>query len=164
MEIDSIKPVSSEEQVEATALLAHDIWTQHYNPIIGAEQVDYMLAKFQSKEAISKQQKEGFEYFLMGGSKPIGYLCLKPENSALFISKIYLKATERRKGYGKQMMDFAMQKAKHLDLNTLRLTVNKYNDKTIAAYEKMGFSKKREVVFDIGNGYIMDDYEMELNL
>ena len=153
--------VSSASQIETTAQLASEIWTQHYTPIIGAEQVAYMLSKFQSKEAITQQITDGYLYYLLG-TKPIGYLCLKVEDTSLFISKIYLKSDQRGKGYGKQMMDFATEKAQQLDLNTLRLTVNKYNNKTIAAYEKMGFSKKREVIFDIGNGYIMDDYEMEI--
>ena len=32
------------------------------------------------------------------------------------------------------------------------------------AYEKMGFFKNQELVMDIGNGYVMDDYEMIRNL
>ena len=46
----------------------------------------------------------------------------------------------------------------------IELTVNKYNSGTIAAYEKMGFEKVRPAVFDIGGGYIMDDYIMKKSL
>jgi ribosomal protein S18 acetylase RimI-like enzyme len=159
-----LSPVSSTEQIETTAQLAAEIWTQHYTAIIGAEQVAYMLAKFQSKAAITQQISEGYQYYLLDSKNPSGYLCLKQEDNALFISKIYLKANQRGKGFGKVMMEFTKNQAINLGVNELRLTVNKYNTKTISAYEKMGFSKKREVVFDIGNGYIMDDYEMILNL
>ena len=71
-----------------------------------------------------------------------------------------MRHTERGKGYGKAMMNLAIDYANNHNLKHLRLTVNKYNTKTISAYEKMGFVKKREIVFDIGNGYVMDDYEM----
>lgn len=143
-----------------TALLAKQIWTQHYTPIIGTEQVVYMLGKFQSKEAIARQITEGYQYTLWFTNSPIGYLSLLHKTDCLFISKIYLLQQERGKGYGKQMMEYAMAEAKAGSHSCIRLTVNKYNSNTISAYEKLGFVKKREVVFDIGNGYVMDDYEM----
>lgn len=161
--IDLLK-VTSQEDVFSTAVLASAIWKQHYTPIIGIEQVNYMLDKFQSETAINDQIKNGFEYFLAVADGPIGYLSLKTEKDTLFISKIYLVKSERGKGYGKNMMNFAKTYAKQKKLEKLRLTVNKYNLLSIEAYEKMGFTKKRAVVFDIGNGYIMDDYEMELTL
>ncbi|PCJ65707.1 MAG: GNAT family N-acetyltransferase [Bacteroidetes bacterium] len=124
-----------------------------------------MLDKFQSIDVMTQQISEGYLYYLLRGNSQLGYLCIKEEEEqSLFISKIYLKANQRGNGYGKQMMEFAMKKALELNLSQLRLTVNKYNSKTIAAYERMGFIKKREVVFDIGNGYVMDDYEMVLKL
>ena len=36
--------VSTEYQIEIVESLAREIWTEHYIPIIGKEQVDYMLA------------------------------------------------------------------------------------------------------------------------
>ncbi|MEG2601476.1 MAG: GNAT family N-acetyltransferase, partial [Carnobacterium sp.] len=50
------------------------------------------------------------------------------------------------------------------DLLKIQLTVNKYNDKSIAAYKKMGFVTVKEQVADIGGGYIMDDFVMEYSL
>lgn len=123
-----------------------------------------MVDKFQSVPAISEQIKNGFQYYLVIKENPIGYLSIKTEVDTLFISKIYLEKSERGKGYGKRMMRFAEDHAKQKSLTKLRLTVNKYNDQSISAYEKMGFVKKRAVVFDIGNGFIMDDFEMELTL
>ena len=42
------------------------------------------------------------------------------------------------------------------------MTVNRNNTGSVAAYEKMGFQKVREQVAEIGGGYVMDDYIMEL--
>ncbi len=43
--------------------LAYSIWREHYTPIIGRHQVEYMLEKFQSKEALLNQiEKEGYIY------------------------------------------------------------------------------------------------------
>ncbi len=156
------KQVVSEGDITTVATLAKQIWTQHYVPIIGRSQVDYMLAKFQDETAIAAQIEKGYSYTLWHNPEPIGYLCLLHQNDGLFISKIYLLLDERGKGYGKKMMTYAIAEAKVNKHKYIRLTVNKYNDKSIAAYEKLGFIKKREVVFDIGKGYSMDDFEMEL--
>jgi ribosomal protein S18 acetylase RimI-like enzyme len=152
--------VSSDFQIEQVSQLAFEVWTQHYTPIIGSEQVAYMLDKFQSVAAIKSQLADGFLYFILEAELHIGYLAVKVENTSLFISKIYLLEQYRNRGYGKQMTSFAKDVAITHHCNELRLTVNKYNTDTIKAYEKLGFVKKRDVVFDIGNDYIMDDYEM----
>ena len=44
------------------------------------------------------------------------------------------------------------------------LTVNKGNTDSIAVYLKSGFVVREEAVFDIGSGYVMDDYVMEKRL
>jgi ribosomal protein S18 acetylase RimI-like enzyme len=155
-----IHHVTSDEQIEQVVSLAFEIWTEHYTSIIGIEQVNYMLDKFQSNSVIKQQIDEGLHYFLLGNDKPMGYLALKLESQDLFVSKIYLLASFRNQGYGKLLMQFTENFGQENNCTQLKLTVNKYNLTTIKAYKKLGFTQKREVVFDIGNGYIMDDYEM----
>ena len=46
-------------------------------------------------------------------------------------------------------------------LSMIYLTVNKQNLSSIAVYEKLGFVRARELVTEIGNGFVMDDYVME---
>jgi ribosomal protein S18 acetylase RimI-like enzyme len=48
-------------------------------------------------------------------------------------------------------------------IETIELNVNKYNS-AVSFYEKMGFERIREMVLDIGQGYVMDDYVMQLRL
>jgi hypothetical protein len=63
-----MRSVSTPGDIDAVASLAHDIWIQHYVPIIGQEQTDYMLAKFQSEPAISRQIADGHQYFFTIGT------------------------------------------------------------------------------------------------
>lgn len=160
-----ISRVTNSEDFLLTQTMAHQIWTQHYTPIIGAEQVSYMLEKFQSVAAMQKQVAEGYEYYLIyDGEKAVGYFSFLPEKEGLFLSKIYVLAEMRGKGFGRKAMEYLEQQAIQRGLRSIRLTVNKYNTKSIEAYLKMDFEKIRPVVFDIGQGFIMDDFEMKKNL
>lgn len=142
--------------------LAQIIWTEHYTPIIGKNQVDYMLEKFQSAAAMQKQVDDGYAYFMLKeNSRLIGYLAFKEENEELFLSKIYVEASLRGKGYGRKALHFLEEQAREKHLKAIRLTVNKYNTKSIDAYLKMGFERTRALVMDIGSGFVMDDYEMK---
>lgn len=154
--------VSTDNQIEIVASLAREIWTEHYIPIIGKEQVDYMLDKFQSKQAISEQIRTGVLYFLMKEDNEfIGYIAVQPKSVELFLSKIYVKSSRRAKGYGKKAVQFAETFAQKLGLRKIVLTVNKSNVNSIKAYEKIGFRNVGSLVQDIGNNFVMDDYKME---
>ncbi len=154
--------VSTENQIEIVESLAREIWTEHYLPIIGKEQVDYMLDRFQSKSAISEQMRTGVIYFLMReDEESIGYLAVQPRDEELFLSKIYVKSSRRAKGYGKKAVHYAERLAHERGLQKIVLTVNKNNAGAIRAYEKIGFKNVSSLVQDIGGGFIMDDYRME---
>jgi diphthamide synthase (EF-2-diphthine--ammonia ligase) len=85
--------VSTENQIETVESLAREIWTEHYVPIIGKGQVDYMLDRFQSGKAISEQIRAGLLYFLIEeDSEFIGYIAVQPKGDELLLSKIYVKS------------------------------------------------------------------------
>ncbi len=143
--------------------LADVIWRKHYIPITGVGQVEHMLKKYQTAQAISKQvEDEGFEYFIVAYNKiPVGYIAIRKEEDKLFLSKIYVLSAYRGKKIGKAAMQFVEEKARMYGLKTIMLTVNKNNTNSIKAYEKLGFVNVRALVKDIGAGYVMDDYQME---
>ena len=158
--------VITDSQIRTTAGLARDIWAEHYIAIIGINQVDYMIDKFQSEDAIADQvQNKGYIYYLIEEKKQaIGYFAVIQEDDALFLSKLYIQKTMRRKGIGRKTIDFIKIIALEKGLGRITLTVNKNNIGPIAAYEKFGFVNIGPVVQDIGGGFIMDDYKMELKL
>lgn len=157
-----IVPAHHTADLQAIETFASGIWHEHYTPIIGKEQVVYMLHKFQSLAAMQQQITEGYRYYsLFLNHERVGYLAAQPREEHLFLSKIYFSKNQRGKGLGRKAIAYLVQKAKELQLPAIQLTVNKYNEATIATYEKMGFINLREAVFDIGQGYIMDDYVME---
>ncbi|MUP14846.1 GNAT family N-acetyltransferase [Ancylomarina euxinus] len=156
---------NTESDFQIIAELSSIIWKEHYTDIIGSRQVDYMLKKYQSVEAIKDQIEEGALYYLITHQgSTVGYLSYYKKADCLFLSKIYILKEYRGKGIGKKTMHYLETTAEHLGYKTLSLTVNKNNIETIKAYEKMGFKQVRDIVIDIGNDFIMDDYIMEKEL
>ncbi len=142
--------------------LASTIWHEHYTSIIGLDQVEYMIRKFQTTTAIEAQVKQGYYYYLAYYNDiPAGYLSIKKEDDALFLSKIYIQKEYRGKGLGKTAMEFITQQAYKLNCTKITLTVNINNSKSIKAYENMGFVNTGQIVHDIGSGFVMDDYTMQ---
>lgn len=158
-----IESINSKAVTEAVASIAREIWTEHYSPIIGQEQVDYMLENFQSSEAIARDQAAGFEYFsIKDDDQLVGYLSFinERENRSVFLSKIYIHSSVRGTGIGAKTMAFIIDQGRKYDAKTLWLTVNKKNDNSIAWYRNQGFAIVDTVVADIGGGFVMDDYKM----
>jgi ribosomal protein S18 acetylase RimI-like enzyme len=158
----TIIDVSTENHMDSIVSLAREIWTEHYVPIIGKQQVEYMLAKYQSKQAVKDQIASGTLYFLIDeGHSFIGYIAVHPRGDELFLSKIYLRSSHRARGYGKKALQFVETLARERGLRKIALTVNKNNTTAIRAYEKIGFRNVGSLVQDIGSGFVMDDYAME---
>jgi ribosomal protein S18 acetylase RimI-like enzyme len=159
----NIEPVETPDAVARVAALAETIWREHFTPIIGADQVAYMLDRFQSAEAIAAQLDEGVHYFLLvDESAPVGYMALIPETDRLMISKLYILAEHRGRGVGRAAVAMAQAEARCRGLPVVYLTVNRFNHASIAAYRRLGFAIAGEVKKDIGGGFVMDDYQMEM--
>ncbi|MGB5317367.1 MAG: GNAT family N-acetyltransferase [Robiginitalea sp.] len=157
----SFTVVKTPPEVARVAELAGIIWKEHYIPIIGKAQVDYMLEKFQSAPAIEKQLVEGICYVsIKTDGITQGYMAFERQGKTLFLSKIYLLDSFRGLGIGKVAMSFLEEKAHALGCKQIALTVNKYNNQSINAYLRLGFEKKEGKITDIGGGFVMDDYLM----
>lgn len=151
------------EDISTVQQLAREIWEEHYLPIIGQQQIDYMLDLFYATEKIQKELEDGvFWEILYLENEAIGYLVCEVEEENIQLSKLYLKSKVRGKGLGKFLIDRSKEIAKENNKNSIRLNVNKNNTQSIAFYERVGFLKVEEGVFDIGNGYFMDDFIYEM--
>ena len=152
---------TSPKDLQRVQELAEEIWREHYIPIIGLEQVEYMLSRFQSAEAIAEQIGQGYVYYLMlARGEPAGYLAYvrDPDGVSLQLSKIYVRPGERGSGLGKAGLRLVQDHCLRLGLDRIRLTVNKNNSDSIAWYRRMGFEYAGAQVADIGGGFVMDDY------
>lgn len=169
---------TNEAGIRRMSALATRIVRAHFDPIVGTEQNDYMIERFQTPEAIAQQIQEGFEYYFVlppkepqrddgtkKGTRPLGFLALRAqEDRELYLSKFYLDEEMRGKGYSHPMMRFVTRRARKLGCDHVTLRVNRKNYQAILAYEHLGFVRVGEVRTDIGNGFVMDDFVYELDL
>lgn len=158
--------VSTKEQIELSAKLAEEIWSEYYTPIIGKEQVEYMIVNFQSEKAIVEQIDSGswVYYLIYDMAKAVGYFAFQVKLDEIFLSKLYLTDHNRGQGIARKVVKFLENVTAENCLNKISLTVNKNNKGAIAAYEKLGFVNIEAAITDIGNGFVMDDFIMEKKL
>ena len=160
-------PISTRQDILNLARLAGEIWREYFPPLIGRDQVEYMLAQFQSATAIEEQIVSGAIYaYILEKNKPIGYISVvqRSDDDTLFLSKFYLKQPYRGRGAGYIALCSIQDMARAVGVRTITLTVNRHNRLALDAYRRMGFEIIGEKVTDIGGGYIMDDYQMSLTV
>lgn len=158
--------VETEQDKRKLADLAAAIWNEYWPSLIGQDQTDYMVASFQSFDAIDRDMRENaYEYWFLvdDAGEVVGYTGghAEPETNRFFISKIYLLSNARGKHYASKVIAFYDDLCRERGYKAMYLTVNKHNDLAIRAYEAKGFKTIEAVETDIGKGFIMDDFIME---
>ena len=148
--------------------LARQIWPSTYAHIISQAQIDFMLDWMYSFAALQEQFEEGHEFYILNtAGSDSGFIALELVNyegtAELKINKLYVLPTLQRKGAGRSLINKAIERAQESHATSIFLQVNKANEAK-NFYLKLGFEIREEAVFDIGNGFIMDDYIMALAL
>ena len=160
---------------ETLAQLAEKIWRAHYTKIIGSAQVDYMLADRYTPEKLRLylDADDRWLMLLRMDDRAVGYCSyalaenpgeMKPpeiKSGEMKLEQLYVLPELQGQGLGRLMLRHFEEQARARGCRTLVLQVNKRNDIAVAFYRKAGFSVREEAVFDIGNGFVMDDYVME---
>ena len=160
----SLDPLT-EADFGTVASLGERIWRTHYITMISLAQIEYMLAGRYAPEKLRAYlgaADRGLELLRLDGV-PVGYCSysLTGTSGELKLEQLYLLQEHQGKGLGGLMLRHVEAQARAKGCGTLMLTVNKGNTGSIAVYRKSGFTLREEAVFDIGNGFVMDDYVME---
>jgi ribosomal protein S18 acetylase RimI-like enzyme len=153
---------AAEGDIPMLRQLAERIWRDYYPSIIGQAQVDYMLPRMYAKGVIRKEIAEGVVWELaFSRNDVVGFLSIGLDSSGRAkLHKLYLETSAHGRGFGQQLIDRAIEISRQLGATGIWLQVNKQNIRAIRAYERAGFHRESEAVFDIGGGFVMDDYIM----
>ena len=147
-----IKKADTDEQIRQIAALARIIWNEHFTPIIGKDQVDYMVEKFQSYPALKKQLDDGYEYYqIFNSGEFCGYTGIHPgEDGRLFLSKLYIRKDHRGRHLATRVFDFLTDLCRERGYSAVWLTCNKHNNNSLCIYRHLGFQTIDTQEADIG--------------
>lgn len=158
---------ATQQDIPLIQNLARRSWENAYAEILSDEQMEYMLSEMYSQTELGKHFKHSnYHYYLIMDENTnsfegfIGYEHHYEENTTK-LHRIYLVPESKGKGFGKEALQFLNRKVSENGDRRIILNVNKNNDAR-RFYESQGYHVYDEGVFDIGNGFVMDDYLMEL--
>jgi len=148
--------------------LARRIWHHHYPGIISVEQIDYMLARGYVAAVLETFLTTPGSGLVLARADdvPVGFAAwYRPgEPATTKLDKLYVLQEHQGRGIGRRLIAHVEAAARDDAASVLILNVNKHNAASIATYDHCGFVVHEEVVVDIGNGLVMDDYVMSKRL
>ena len=146
--------------------VASQSWRKHYPGILSNEQIEYMLEQMYSETELQNHfENPNYHYYLLGDKeKTLGIMGFENhyEEKTTKLHRIYITEEGKGKGLGKEAIQFLKNQILEVGDQRIILAVNKQNP-SYHFYLSQGFKVYEEGVFDIGNGFVMDDYLMEWN-
>ena len=154
--------IKTKSEIECLVELIREIWPEVFIPIIGEEQVDYMLVHYQGEAVIAAEIENGIRYFFIEDSDMlIGYFAYSLEEDNLAISKIYLKKSLRGFGLSSKVFSYLEEVAQENNKGKLSLRVNRSNKQAVEVYLRQGFEIVKIVDQPFGEKFFLNDYCME---
>lgn len=159
-----LRPIRTGYDINSVADLASQIWHEHFTPILGQAQVEYMLRTFQSPEAIRKAiDDDGYRYYFIRtpAGETAGYCAVRLLPDALYLSKLYIAKSFRGRKLAVAIIESLCRTAAGENRTVIRLNCNRFNKTTLAIYDRLGFRIIKEEKESIGNGFYTDDFVLE---
>ncbi len=158
---------AKEEDISIISDLAEQIWPQTYSSYISEVQLRFMLNKMYNKGELLDQLQNGHIFLIASeNGKELGFAgfsIIDAPNKIYKLHKLYVLPEMHGKGLGKLLINEVVNLAVRKGGKTLQLNVNR-NNNAKDFYIKAGFNIKETVDLDIGNGFFMNDYVMELSI
>lgn len=153
----------SAADVDAVQSLARTVWQATYPALISQAQIDAMLAERYAAPSIRAQLKSPRDAWWIarqdGSVVAFAHAHLAPPDCKL--DKLYVDPARQRSGIGAALLAAVSAWGRAQQATRLWLQVNRGNTQAIRAYEKYGFRIVEARVFEIGQGFVMDDYILE---
>ena len=155
------------DQIPVIQELAKKSWKSTYLNILSKEQLEYMLQMMYSESVLKTHfNHPNYLYYLIQEQDVfLGFIGIEfhYEDKTTKLHRIYFIQEAQGKGLGKKALNFIKEEVKKIGDKRITLAVNK-NNQAKSFYESQGFNVYDEGIFDIGNGFVMDDYLMEFVL
>lgn len=152
--------------VDAVSALAREIWQATYPSLISQAQIDAMLSERYAPATLRAQLDDPAHAWWVArdGEALVGFAHAHLTPPDCKLDKLYVHPHCQRRGIGRQLFEVSRQWSRQHGAQRIWLQVNRGNAQAIAAYQRYGFRIRESRVFDIGNGFVMDDHIMEQGL
>jgi len=160
-----VRPLNTKDIAPVSAL-ARVVWQSTYPALISQAQIDAMLADRYSPAYIRVQRLDPTHGWWVAHQDQtlVGFAHAILDSTDCKLDKLYVHPDTQRQGVGRALLLAIQQWARQRHAGRLWLQVNRGNTQAITAYQKYGFRIVESRVFDIGEGFVMDDHLMELRL
>jgi len=154
------------QQVDAVGALARTVWQTTYPALISQAQIDFMLAGRYAADRIAAQLNDPRHAWWVAQRNQVlaGFAHASLDDSGCKLDKLYVHQDSQRQGIGRALLEAVRDWAQKQGARRLWLQVNRGNTQALAAYRQYGFRIVESRVFEIGDGFVMDDHIMELSL
>ena len=155
-----------EADIPTLRALAERTWRVSYAGMITPGQIDYMLAWMYAPEQIARELRGGVAWELaLVDDAPAGFFSLTLENGGRAkLNKLYVAPERQRRGIGAALLQRAETVAAECGAREVWLQVNKRNEGARRMYERAGYAVESAAVFEIGGGFVMDDFLLRREL
>ena len=150
--------------------IALETWPITYKNILSVDQLSYMLKMMYDVNVLVHQQEQLKHKFILAfdeSENKMGFACYSKEinlPSTYQLHKLYLLPNQQGKNVGTMLLNFVLNEIKKTaEKSVLQLNVNRQNN-AVNFYLKKGFSILHKEDNDIGNGYFMNDYVMQIDI
>lgn len=154
------------EDIAPVSALARVVWQSTYPALISQAQIDAMLSDRYATPHIRSQLEDPTHGWWVAHQNLtlVGFAHALLDPTDCKLDKLYVHPDTQGQGVGRTLLQSIQQWARRQHAGRLWLQVNRGNTQAITAYQKYGFRIIESRVFDIGDGFVMDDYLMEQRL
>ena len=133
-------------EVDAVRALLVETWRATYEPLYGAEKVLAITDRWHASAVLRRQIEDSAVRFLVAeiGGVILGHALARPlESGAWELARLYVAPTSQGQGHGVRLLEAAT-----LGVSTVRLSVERLNDRAVGFYTNRGFVAFEAIIED----------------
>lgn len=160
-------PIASSRDIPDIIALAKKIWLPAFSRYFDEDELDSLFTGMYSPEKINEvlsKPSYTFHFVRDQADNCLGYFAFDVIDETLKLDKIYIAPEIQGQGLGQQVFDHIGFIAQKAGASTIILNVNRRNAAAIGFYKKLGFEIIAEEDIPGPNGFVYDDYVMEVKI
>jgi len=147
--------------------LAERMWLPAFSPYFSETELYSLFnGMYNSEKILAAIQNPSYEFYIVENLQHmrVGYFATYKTIEYLKLDKIYVAPELKGRGIGKWMYNEIIEQARQNNFRKILLNVNRRNRPAINFYKKLGFKVVKEEDIPGPNGFIYDDFVMEVEI